>query len=94
MPNAQTARYAAQGAAAMPHNEPAARIWDRGGDAYDRISFGVSDALAHAAQRLNFWPRPRRGPPISTRRSPSSKRMPRPCPSPMASSTPSSRPSG
>jgi SAM-dependent methyltransferase len=56
MPNAQTARYAAQGAAAMPHNEPAARIWDRGGDAYDRISFGVSDALAHAAQRLAAEP--------------------------------------
>jgi len=52
MTNAQTAWQAAQGATVMPHNKSAARIWNRGGPAYDRISFGVSDALAHAAQRL------------------------------------------
>lgn len=34
----------------------AARMWDLGGEAYDRISFGISDALAHAAQRLNPKP--------------------------------------
>lgn len=38
--------------AARPHNERAAATWNLGGRAYDRISFGVSDALAHAAQRL------------------------------------------
>lgn len=30
----------------------AAAAWDAGGIGYDQISFGVSDALAHAAQRL------------------------------------------
>lgn len=38
--------------AALPHNAKAAATWTLGGHAYDRISFGVSDALAHAAQRL------------------------------------------
>jgi SAM-dependent methyltransferase len=52
MPHAQAVRQAAQSAVAMPHNKAAAGIWSRGGSAYDRISFGVSDALAHAAQRL------------------------------------------
>lgn len=37
------------------HNQPAAALWAQGGAAYDEISFQVSDALAHAAQRL--WPR-------------------------------------
>jgi SAM-dependent methyltransferase len=39
-----------------PHHEDAARAWDLGGREYDNISFGVSDALAHAAQRLNAAP--------------------------------------
>jgi SAM-dependent methyltransferase len=43
-------------AAVMPHHQAAAQVWDRGGPDYDNISFGVSDALAHAAQRLD--PRP------------------------------------
>ncbi len=38
------------------YHEEAAQAWDCGGRDYDNISFGVSDALAHAAQRLN--PRP------------------------------------
>jgi SAM-dependent methyltransferase len=38
--------------AALPHNTDSAATWTLGGRDYDRISFGVSDALAHAAQRL------------------------------------------
>ncbi len=38
------------------HNQQAAQMWSHGGRAYDFISFGISDALAHAAQRL--WPEP------------------------------------
>ncbi len=30
-----------------------ARIWGSGGRAYDNVSFAISDALAHAAQRLS-----------------------------------------
>ena len=37
----------------LPHHEAAASMWGQGGRAYDDISFAVSDALAHAAQRLN-----------------------------------------
>jgi SAM-dependent methyltransferase len=37
----------------LPHHEPAARVWGQGGRAYDDISLGLSDALAHAAQRLH-----------------------------------------
>ncbi len=44
------------GAAVQPHHEDAARTWSLGGQHYDDISFGVSDALAHAAQRLNPQP--------------------------------------
>jgi SAM-dependent methyltransferase len=51
-----TATTAAQGGTALPHNAKAAATWTLGGRDYDRISFGVSDALAHAAQRLA--PRP------------------------------------
>ncbi len=40
-------------ASIKPHNEAAAQMWGLGGRAYDNISFGVSDALAHGAQRLN-----------------------------------------
>jgi len=39
--------------AIRPHHEDAARTWGLGGRDYDNISFGISDALAHAAQRLN-----------------------------------------
>jgi len=38
------------------HNQQAAVAWSRGGSDYNLIAFGVSDALAHAVQRL--WPRP------------------------------------
>lgn len=37
----------------LPHNRVAAETWGSGGRAYDEISFGIGDALAHAAQRLN-----------------------------------------
>src|SRR5262245_3515244 len=37
----------------LAHHEPAAAMWGRGGKGYDEISFAISDALAHAAQRLN-----------------------------------------
>jgi len=51
-----TATTVAEGGAALPHNAKSAATWTLGGRDYDRISFGVSDALAHAAQRLA--PRP------------------------------------
>src|SRR5215813_2683610 len=38
--------------AALAHG-PAAAMWGRGGKDYDEVSFAISDALAHAAQRLN-----------------------------------------
>ena len=38
------------------HNRSAAALRTQGGAAYDYISFQISDALAHAAQRL--WPSP------------------------------------
>jgi len=41
--------------AIQKHNQPAAALWTQGGAGYDEISFQVSDALAHAVQRL--WPR-------------------------------------
>lgn len=41
---------------AEKHNQQAAAAWSRGGSDYNLIAFGVSDALAHAVQRL--WPRP------------------------------------
>jgi SAM-dependent methyltransferase len=41
---------------ALLHHRPAAAVWDQGGAAYDEISFGLSDALKHAAQRLNPKP--------------------------------------
>ncbi len=47
-----TATRTTAAGAAQPHNERTAATWSLGGRAYDRISFGVSDALAHAAQRL------------------------------------------
>src|SRR6476619_7305287 len=35
------------------HHQPAATMWVRGGRNDDEVSFAISDALAHAAQRLN-----------------------------------------
>jgi len=40
----------------LAHHEAAAHMWGHGGRAYDDISFGLSDALAHTAQRLNPGP--------------------------------------
>jgi SAM-dependent methyltransferase len=40
----------------LPHHRDAAATWDKGGAAYDEISFGLSDALKHTAQRLNPKP--------------------------------------
>src|SRR4029077_16421661 len=37
----------------LAHHKPAAAMWGRGGKHYDNVSFAISDALAHAAQRLN-----------------------------------------
>ena len=37
----------------LPHHQRAATMWGRGGKDYDEVSFAISDALAHAAQRLN-----------------------------------------
>ena len=39
--------------AVLPHHEAAATMWGRGGEQYDDVSYAISDALAHAAQRLN-----------------------------------------
>ena len=40
----------------LPQHQVAAAIWGEGGNSYDNISFAISDALAHAAQRLNAMP--------------------------------------
>jgi len=37
----------------LAHHQPAATMWGRGGRDYDEVSFAISDALAHSAQRLN-----------------------------------------
>jgi SAM-dependent methyltransferase len=37
----------------LVHHQQAAAMWGRGGRDYDEVSFAISDALAHAAQRLN-----------------------------------------
>jgi SAM-dependent methyltransferase len=39
--------------AASPHHRAAATMWGCGGKQYDEVSFAISDALAHAAQRLD-----------------------------------------
>jgi ubiquinone/menaquinone biosynthesis C-methylase UbiE len=39
----------------LAHHRPAANMWGRGGKDYDEVSFAISDALAHAAQRLNAY---------------------------------------
>ncbi|MEZ5923572.1 MAG: class I SAM-dependent methyltransferase [Hyphomicrobiaceae bacterium] len=36
----------------LEHNRPSAVMWGAGGRSYDQVSFAISDALAHAAQRL------------------------------------------
>ena len=38
---------------------PAARIWGQTGAAYDGISFGLADTIAHAVRLL--WPQPGEG---------------------------------
>lgn len=40
----------------LPHHEAAARLWSLGGAGYERVSFAISDALAHATQRLSPKP--------------------------------------
>ena len=40
----------------LPHHQAAAEIWGCGGEAYDLVSFAISDALGHAAQRLAAGP--------------------------------------
>lgn len=47
---------AAPEAVVLAHHRAAASLWGQGGKAYDDISFGLSDALAHAAQRLSAQP--------------------------------------
>ena len=39
--------------AVQPHHEAPAAMWSLGGRGYDNVSFAISDALGHAAQRLN-----------------------------------------
>lgn len=39
--------------AVLAHHQAAATMWGRGGKFYDDVSFAISDALGHAAQRLN-----------------------------------------
>jgi len=39
--------------AVLAHHQAAATMWGRGGRHYDDVSFATSDALTHAAQRLN-----------------------------------------
>ena len=39
--------------AVRPYHQAVATMWGRGGRHYDDVSFAISDALAHAAQRLN-----------------------------------------
>lgn len=40
----------------LAHHQAVAAMWGRGGRHYDDVSFAISDALAHAAQRLNARP--------------------------------------
>src|SRR5215472_17422918 len=37
----------------LDHHQSAAQMWGSGGKEYNDVSFAISDALAHAAQRLN-----------------------------------------
>src|SRR5262245_16155987 len=36
----------------VDHNRAAAAAWNAGGSSYNQVSFAISDALAHATQRL------------------------------------------
>lgn len=38
------------------HNERAATVWSSGGNAYDKISHGIADAIEHCVRRLNPQP--------------------------------------
>jgi SAM-dependent methyltransferase len=51
-----TNRNAVVPPAVLPHHEVAATLWSRGGVGYDNVSYAISDALAHAAQRLAARP--------------------------------------
>jgi len=42
--------------AVLAHHQASATIWGRSGKHYDDVSYAISDALAHAAQRLNARP--------------------------------------
>jgi SAM-dependent methyltransferase len=42
--------------AVLAHHRAAALMWGQGGSGYDDISYGLSDALAHTAQRLSAGP--------------------------------------
>ncbi len=42
--------------AVLDHHQGAARMWGAGGQGYDNVSFAISDALGHAAQRINARP--------------------------------------
>lgn len=42
--------------AVLAHHRAAALMWGQGGSGYDDISYGLSDALAHTAQRLSARP--------------------------------------
>lgn len=37
----------------QPHNEKPAAVWSSGGSDYDRISYGIADALEHCVLRLD-----------------------------------------
>src|SRR5688572_26748869 len=37
----------------LKHHQSAAAMWGEGGRGYDNISYAISDALKHAAERLN-----------------------------------------
>ena len=49
----QTMNRVAAGGVVLPHHLTAASTWGQGGRLYDDISFGLSDALGHAAQQLD-----------------------------------------
>ena len=42
--------------AILDHHKAAAAVWSCGGASYNDVSFAISDALGHAAQRLNARP--------------------------------------
>lgn len=49
----QTMNKDGAGGQVLAHHLAAASVWGQGGTLYDDISFGLSDALGHAAQRLD-----------------------------------------